>query len=162
MARCADYVFASTRRRAVETADAVVQGKHFVRDPIFIEAPLPPPPFPAFVKLKPRTWGFLARAAWWWFGHSEGQETRRQASQRADLAADRLIGAAEEGAVVLLLAHGFFNLMVGRALKRRGWLQQEGRGYRYWATRRFVPGPRLRQPSGSAALGLRPSPTSGV
>jgi len=144
LARGADYVFASTRKRAVETADAVVQGKHFVRDHVFIEAPLPPPPLPRFVKLKPRTWGFLARVAWWYFGHHEGQETKRQASERAELAADRLIAAAKDGATVLLLAHGFFNLMVGRALKRRGWRQKEGRGYTYWATRRFSPGPKAR------------------
>lgn len=144
LARGADYVFASTRKRAVETADAVVQGKHFVRDPVFIEAPLPPPQFPRFIRLKPRTWGFLARVAWWYFGHNEGQETKREASVRAELAADRLIAAAAEGATVLVLAHGFFNLMVGRALKRRGWRQNKGRGYAYWATRRFNPGPNAR------------------
>lgn len=140
LARGADYIFASTRKRAVETADAVVQGKHFIRDPVFIEAPLPPPPLPSFVRLKPRTWGFLARTAWWFFGHNEGQETRREASARARVAADRLIATAAEGATVLVLAHGFFNLMIGRELKRRGWRQREGRGYAYWATRRFTAG----------------------
>jgi broad specificity phosphatase PhoE len=140
MARGADVIFASTRKRAIETADAVVQGKRFIRDAIFVEAPLPPPHFPAFIKLKPRTWGFLSRVAWWFFGHTEGQESKREAHQRADDAAARLIGAAEDGAAVLVLAHGFFNLMVGRALKRRGWRQEAGRGYKYWTTRRFTPG----------------------
>jgi broad specificity phosphatase PhoE len=143
LARGADHIFASTRKRAIETADALVQGKHFVRDPIFIEAPLPPPPLPPFIKLRPRTWGVLARTAWWFFGHTEGQESKGQASVRAEHAAERLIAAAEDGGTVLLLAHGFFNVMVGRALKRRGWRQSEGRGYRYWATRRFTPGPRV-------------------
>jgi hypothetical protein len=124
----------------VETADALVQGKHFVRDPLFIEAPLPPPPLPSFIRLKPSTWGFLARTAWWFFRHHEGQETRREAEKRAEAAAERLLAAANEGATVLVLAHGFFNLMIGRALKRRGWRQIEGRGYKYWATRRFVRG----------------------
>ena len=138
LARGADYIFASTRRRAIETADAVVQGKHFVRDSLFIEAPLPPPPLPGFIKLKPSTWGFLARVAWWFFGHTEGEESRAEASARAAKAADRLIAAAQDGSSVLLLAHGFFNVMVGRELKRRGWLQCEGRGYKYWAIRRFI------------------------
>jgi len=140
LAREADYIFASTRKRAVETADALVQGKHFVRDPVFIEAPLPPPSLPSFIRLKPATWGFLARTAWWFFRHHEGQETRWEAEKRAETAAERLIEAATEGATVLVLAHGFFNLMIGRALKRRGWKQIEGRGYKYWATRRFVRG----------------------
>ncbi len=140
LARAANVIFASTRKRAVETADAVVQGRHFIRDPVFIEAPLPPPPFPDFIRLRPRTWGFLARTAWWFFGHHEGQETRRQAHARADEAATRLIAAAADGGVVVVLAHGFFNLMIGRALKRRGWVQDAGRGYSYWTTRRFTQG----------------------
>jgi len=140
LARGADAIFASTRKRAIETADAVVQGKPFVRDPMFVEAPLPPPHFPSFIRLKPRTWGFLSRVAWWFFAHTEGQESKRQANLRADQAAARLIAAARDGGTVLLLAHGFFNLMVGRALKRRGWRQDPGRGYKYWTTRRFTPG----------------------
>ncbi len=144
LARGADFIFASTRKRAVETALAVVQGRQFVRDPVFIEAPLPPPPLPAFIRLKPRTWGFLARTAWWFFGHHEGQETRKEAHVRAAAAADRLIAKAKEGKTVLVLAHGFFNLMVGRELKRRGWLQRDGRGYAYWTTRRYTPGPDAR------------------
>jgi broad specificity phosphatase PhoE len=139
LARDADVIYASTRKRAVETADAVVQGKHFVRDPMFVEAPLPPPSLPSFIKLKPSTWGFLARFVWWFFAHHEGQETRDQALKRAGEVADRLIATAKDGSTVLVLAHGFFNFMVGRELKRRGWHKSEGRGYKYWATKRFTP-----------------------
>lgn len=139
MARQADVIFASTRRRAIETAEAVVQGKHFIRDPVFIEAPLPPPPLPGFVRFSPKTWGLVARIAWWFFGHNEGQETRVQAEHRAGEVADRLVAATGGGQNVLVLAHGFFNTMVGRELRRRGWRQVEGRGYRYWSARRFKP-----------------------
>ena len=41
---------------------------------------------------------------------------------------------------VLLLAHGFFNLMVGRELKKRGWRKVGGQGHKYWNTRRWVLG----------------------
>ncbi len=143
MARGADFIFASTRKRAVETADAVVQGKTFIRDPMFVEAPLPPPHLPSFIKLKPRTWGFFARMAWL-FGHNEGQETRAEAKLRVGRAADRLLEAAKGGATVLLLAHGYFNFMLARELRRRGWRLSEGRGYKYWATKRFTPGPSAR------------------
>jgi broad specificity phosphatase PhoE len=140
MAREADVIFASTRKRAIETAEAVVQGKHFVRDSVFIEAPLPPPRFPGFIRLNPRTWGFLSRVAWWFFGHHEGQETRGQAEVRAREVAVRLIDTAIAGQNVLVLAHGFFNTMVAIELKRAGWKRVEGRGYKYWSTRRFVRG----------------------
>jgi broad specificity phosphatase PhoE len=138
MARQADVIFASTRRRAIETAEAVLQGKHFVRDSLFIEAPLPPPPLPAFIRLNPKIWGFLSRFCWWFFGHHAGEESRVQAEARAREVAARLVAAAEQGQNVLVLAHGFFNTMIGRELKRIGWKNAEGRGYKYWSTRRFV------------------------
>ena len=139
MARNADVIFASTRRRALETADAVVQGKHFIRDPMFIEAPLPPPPLPRFVRLNPRSWGFISRVAWWFFRYSvPDEENRAQAEARARDVARRLMDSALAGQNVLVLAHGFFNTMVGLELKRAGWRKVEGRGYRYWSTRRFM------------------------
>ena len=88
-------------------------------------------------KLSPRIWGFVARVAWWFFGHHEGQETRIQAEKRAAEVAERLIASAQTGEKVLVLAHGFFNTMVGRELKRRGWACVDGRGYRYWSAKRF-------------------------
>ncbi len=136
LARHADIIFASTRRRAIETAEAVAGGKTFIRDPMFIEAPLPPPPLPGFLKLGPKSWGVIARFTWW-VGYHGGQETRAQAQARAKAASERLAAAALGGADVLLLAHGFFNLMVGLELKRRGWRRMQDRGFKYWATRRF-------------------------
>ena len=137
LARGARVIFASTRRRAQESAEAIVGGREFVRDPVFIEAPLPPPPFPKLFRVGPRVWGFLARLVWW-FGHSEGQERRTQAQARAKLAANRLEGAAQAEGDVLLLAHGFFNWMIGVELKKRGWRMVENRGYRYWSVRRYA------------------------
>ncbi len=137
MARRADVIFASVRQRAVETAEAIVQGKHFVRDPMFVEAPLPPPPWPEFIKISPKIWGAIARA-YWWFGRNDGQETRGEAEARARAAAERLAAEAGRGQHVLLLAHGFFNHMVGKELKRLGWQLTSGRGYRYWSARKYV------------------------
>lgn len=139
LARKADVIFASTRQRAVETAEAIVQGKHFVRDSMFVEAPLPPPHWPEFIQLPPKTWGVIARA-YWWFGGHQGQESRPEAERRARAAAQRLIGEAIEGRNVVLLAHGYFNHMVGRELKKLGWRLASGRGYKYWSTRKYLRG----------------------
>jgi broad specificity phosphatase PhoE len=136
LARHADIIFASTRRRAVETAEAVAGGKIFIRDPMFVEAPLPPPPLPGFLKLGPKAWGVIARLTWW-LGYHGGQETRAEARARARAASERLAAAALGGSDVLLLAHGYFNLMVGLQLKRLGWRRMQDRGFKYWATRRF-------------------------
>ncbi len=137
MARDADVIFASTRQRAVETAEAVAGGKPVVRDPVFIEAPLPPPPLPDFVRMSPRHWGFVTRVCWWYFNYHEDQESRAQAEARAGEVADRLIVSASAGEKVLVLAHGFFNTMIGIELKKRGWVKVEGRGHRYWSAKRY-------------------------
>ena len=133
----AGALLSSTRLRARETAAAVSGGRTVVSDTLFIEAPLPPPPLPDAIKLSPRLWGVVARTAWW-FGYSEGGETRAQAKVRAAQAAERLIAETESHAEVLLLAHGYFNHMIGVALKARGWRMAENQGYRYWAVRSFV------------------------
>lgn len=133
----AGVVFSSTRQRSIETAIALTRGRDFASDALFVEAPLPPPNLPAFIKMRPSYWGFLARVCWWFLNHHEGEETRRQAEDRAAAAAERLIEAAKQGQDVVVLAHGFFNFMVGRALRRRGWRIAVSQGYKYWSMRRF-------------------------
>ena len=133
----AGAIIASTRPRSMETAQAVCDGKAFARDPMFIEAPLPPPPFPGWVKLSPRIWGFVARFWWWFFNHHGEEESRAQAEQRAAEAARLVADMAREGQDVLVVAHGFFNTMIGLALKRDGWRCTEDQGFRYWRARRF-------------------------
>ncbi len=136
-AREAQIVYASTLRRAQETAQAVTQGRAFKTDAIFVEAPLPPPHTPDWFKLPPRLWGVVARLWWHLFNHHDGQETRLEAEQRAGRAAEILIGEADQGRDVLLLAHGYFNHMIGQALKAKGWSLTLDQGFKYWSQRRF-------------------------
>lgn len=136
VARCGALV-SSTRQRSIESAKALAGERQFVQHEILVEAPLPPPNFPGWVRMSPKLWGFFARLWWWCFNHHEGQETRRQAVQRAEEAADMLIELAASGEDVVVLAHGFFNFMIGRALRRRGWRLAASQGYKYWSMRRF-------------------------
>jgi broad specificity phosphatase PhoE len=134
----AGFIIASTRLRSIETARALAGGRAFAEDALFIEAPLPPPHWPSWLRLSPRIWGFMSRFWWWWFNHHDNQESRAQAQRRADEAARQLSELAAGGQDVLVVAHGFFNTMVGLALEKRGWKCVEKRGgFRYWATRRF-------------------------
>lgn len=137
IARTAGVLIASVRPRAIETAGAVCGDRAFARDPLFVEAPLPPPRWPAWIRLSPRLWGFIARTWWWFLDHHEGQETRAQAERRADQAAAMLVELSRQGQDVLVVAHGFFNGMVGEALKRQGWRCTEDQGFKYWRARRF-------------------------
>jgi broad specificity phosphatase PhoE len=137
VARDAERVFSSTRQRSIETARAVTGERAFTQLPLFIEAPLPPPRFPSFLKFSPRTWGVISRFWWWAFNHHEGQENRREAEARAREAAEYLTGLAADGGDILVLAHGFFNGMIGVELGRMGWRCVRDEGFRYWSARRF-------------------------
>ncbi len=136
-ARATGVVITSTRRRSIESALALGVPPGFAQDPLFVEAPLPPPPFPEWIKLSPRHWGVITRFWWWFFDHHPGEESRARAQGRADEAARALIAHAAGGADVLLVAHGFFNTMIGRALRRAGWRCTLDQGFRYWSIRRF-------------------------
>ncbi len=133
----AGVIFASTRPRAQETATAVSAGRQITSDVLFIEAPLPPPRFPSWFRLPPKYWGAVARFWWHAFDHHDGQETRREAEARAEQAAQTLIARASTGEDVLVLAHGYFNHMVGRRLKADGWKLVHNQGFRYWSQRRY-------------------------
>ena len=53
------------------------------------------------------------------------------------MAAAKLEAIADGGQSVVVLAHGFFNVLIGRALIKRGWRRTLREGYKYWSTRRF-------------------------
>jgi broad specificity phosphatase PhoE len=135
LAREADVIFASTLRRAFETAGAVAQGKEVTRDPVFIEAPLPPPPI--WGRRKPRRWGVYARVAWY-FGLSGGRETRKESEQRAEAAAATLAAHALRGQNVVVCAHGWFNRMMRPVLLSWGWKCIHDGGDKYWSYRKYV------------------------
>jgi len=130
-------IYVSTRRRALESARILIGSRKIIEDVRLIEAPLPPPPFPGWLKMSPKLWGFFARFWWWWFNHHAGQETRKQATVRAREMATIFSDKADAGEHVLVVAHGFFNAMLGLELLRMGWTRVWGRGYKYWSTRRF-------------------------
>jgi broad specificity phosphatase PhoE len=137
LAASADLIITSTRPRSIQTARAVCADRPFSSDALFIEAPLPPPPFPERIKASPRSWGFLSRFWWWFFNNHGGQETRAEARLRALEAAKRLTEMADDGQEILVLAHGFFNAMIGLELKRLGWKNVLDQGYDYWSQKRY-------------------------
>jgi broad specificity phosphatase PhoE len=110
----------STLLRAQETAAQAAPDSDIQLEERFVEAPLPPPHLPDFIKFRPRFWGVVARATWY-FGYSRDQETRQQAEVRADAGADWLIEQTRQYGSVGLVAHGWFNRMLRICLEAKGW-----------------------------------------
>ena len=135
MARGADVVCASPLPRAMESV-RLASGRepdHVLPD--MVEAPLPPPRLPG-LRARPITWGTISRIAWLG-GHCRDCETATEARARARRVAGTLseLAEADGGRTVFVSAHGWFNRMVGNALRRAGWRVAQGRGDGYWSHR---------------------------
>jgi broad specificity phosphatase PhoE len=135
----AKTVLSSTLPRAIETARQATRGAlDAPADPMFVEAPLPPPPVP-LVKLSPSLWGVVSRTFWVLGYAPEGVESHAETWARVDQAVERLKRHAEQGDV-LLCAHGYLNWMIDRRLRSRGWRRagREG-GNKFWSWRVYEP-----------------------
>jgi broad specificity phosphatase PhoE len=135
LAANAHTVLSSTLPRAIETARELTGGARTVpADPIFVEAPLPPPPVP-WLRMSPGSWGVVSRAFWTLGYAPAGIEGHFETWRRVDRVSRRLGELALEGDV-LLCAHGFLNWMLDRRLRMSGWRRAaRDRGNDYWSWR---------------------------
>ena len=135
----AQTILSSTLPRAIETARHVTRSARDVpADPMFVEAPLPPPPVP-LLKLRPGAWGVVSRAFWIAGYAPAGVEHRRDTWARVDRIIVRLQDFAQNGDV-LLCAHGYLNWMISRRMPGNGWrLAERDGGNHYWSWRTYEP-----------------------
>ena len=124
-----DSVFTSGRARADESARALAPQAELIADPLFAEAPLASPRIP-LLKMRVPKWAVVSRLLWH-AGYHPDIENFRKARHRARQAADVLIAKAHGGDVALV-AHGYFNAMIGRQLRLRGFLRTGSHRVRYW------------------------------
>lgn len=125
LTRQARRVYASDRPRARESARALAPHAELSLSSLFMEAQLKSPKLP-LVRMKPPAWAVIARLAWH-AGHHGGIEDFRDAKERADKAVDMLSDTARADGIAVLVAHGYFNAIVGRTLRKRGWRRYGGR-----------------------------------
>ena len=135
LAAQADIVMASTLPRAIETAERAVGRSVNHLEPSLVEAPLPPPNL-GYIRLKPRTWGVLARISWC-LGFSGEGESQKQARVRAQKAGEILSEQASGGKMLFVAGHGWFNRMIRPALLKRGFKCVEDHGDLHWSYRRY-------------------------
>ena len=125
-----DHVFTSDRPRAHESAKALAPHAELQADPLFAEAPLASPRIP-LRRMRVPKWAVMARVLWHAGYHPE-IENYRKAKHRAGEAADILMNKVRDGSDTVLVAHGYFNAMIGRQLRQRGFTRAGAHRVRYW------------------------------
>lgn len=125
-------IFASDRPRSHQSASLLAPSAALVTDPLFAEAPLASPPVP-LLRMRVAGWAVLSRILWH-AGYSPRIEGVFASRLRAVRAADLLISEARQRGVAVLVAHGYFNFMIGRVLKKRGFARRGSHRARYWNT----------------------------
>jgi broad specificity phosphatase PhoE len=123
-------VYTSGRRRSQDSARVLAPNAELIADPLFVEAPLASPRIP-LLKMKVPKWAVVARILWHAGYHPEIENYRR-AKHRAAQAADILIARANRDGVTALVAHGYFNLIIGRELRHRSFRKSGSHRARFW------------------------------
>ncbi|MBA2589889.1 MAG: histidine phosphatase family protein [Alphaproteobacteria bacterium] len=127
-----DHVFTSDRPRSLQSAAVLAPTAMLTTDPLFAEAPLATPCIPLLRMAVPK-WAVVSRILWH-AGFAPGIENARAAGHRAEKAADILIARAREAGSAVLVAHGYFNFMIGRRLAKLGFVRTGSHQARYWNT----------------------------
>ncbi len=123
-------VFTSDRPRALDSARIILPDAELIADPLFVEAPLAAPVLP-LIRMNVQAWAVLARLCWH-LGHHPKIEAYKHARQRARDAATILRTSARKDGMAVLVAHGYFNFMIGRELKRLGYKAKGRHRPHYW------------------------------
>jgi len=113
-----EVVFSSGKKRADESARILAPNAEFIVDPLFVEAPLASPRIP-LLRMRVTKWAVVSRVLWHTGFHPD-IENYRKVKRRATQAADLLIERSRIENAVALVAHGYFNFLIGRELRRRG------------------------------------------
>ena len=127
-----DQVFTSGLPRSHQSAAVLAPQAELIADPMFVEAPLAAPAIPLLQMRVPK-WAVLSRVLWY-AGFHPRIENPKAAARRAAQAASTLIARARHSGTAALVAHGYFNWMIGRELARRGFARSGGHKARYWNT----------------------------
>jgi len=123
-------IFTSIKPRAHDSARILAPHARLIVDPLFVEAPLAAPQIP-WLSLRVQTWAVVSRLLWH-VGYHPQIETYAVSRTRAREAANILIKRAAADGASALVAHGYFNFLIGRELQRQGHRKIGAHRARYW------------------------------
>jgi broad specificity phosphatase PhoE len=125
-------VYTSDLYRSRESAKLLIPTVDLVSDSLFRETELPTiSGFFSKVKLQPSGWAVLMRCLWV-AGYSRKCESFADAKNRAKQAAEELVRSAEKSQSVVLVGHGFFNILIAKELLQMGWTGAKRPATKHW------------------------------
>ncbi|MCM3600832.1 phosphoglycerate mutase family protein [Robertmurraya korlensis] len=128
----ANMVYTSDLYRSRESAKLLISTVDIVSDSLFREVELPTlSGIFSKVRLQPRGWTVLMRCLWV-AGFSSGCESFSDAKSRAKLAAEKLVRSAGKSQSVVLVGHGFFNILIAKELLQMGWTGVKRPASKHW------------------------------
>ena len=132
----AKVVVTSDLKRSIISASLLKPKTKTISDPLFRETELPTLANPTIlfnVKLKQNNWAVILRLLWF-SGYSNECESFSKAKLRAKKASQQLIEYANEHESVVLVGHGFFNMLIAKELQKMGWKgkRKAGAGAKHW------------------------------
>ena len=128
----AKVVVTSDLKRSIVSAGLLNPKTKTISDPLFRETELPANPTMLFnIKLKPNNWAVILRLLWF-SGYSNDCESFSQAKLRAKKASQQLIYYANEHESIVLVGHGFFNMLIAKELQKMGWKGKRKAGTKHW------------------------------
>jgi len=128
----ANIVITSDLKRAVESAKFLNPNLSTISDPLFRETELPIPLTRLLgLKLNASIWAVILRCLWF-SSYSSGCESLKDAKIRAERAAKFLVECAKDHDNVVLVGHGFFNMLIGKELTKRGWNGKKKTSSKHW------------------------------
>ncbi|GAE26668.1 hypothetical protein JCM9140_2754 [Halalkalibacter wakoensis JCM 9140] len=128
----AKFVLTSDLKRSVDSAEILNPKVKTISDPLFRETELPTHSMRLLdIKLRPSIWAVILRLLWF-SGYSNECESLSNAKLRAKKASQQLIDYADEYKSVVLVGHGFFNMLIAKELQKKGWKGKRKAGTKHW------------------------------
>ena len=129
----ANIVIASGLKRSVDSVNLLNPNLKSISDPLFRETELPIPITNLWgLKLNSSIWAVISRCLWF-SGYSRGCESLSNAKDRAKKASGLLVKYAQEYTSVVLVGHGFFNILIAKELQKTEWKGKKKTSTRHWS-----------------------------
>lgn len=129
----ANIVIASDLKRSVDSANLLNPNRKAISDTLYRETELPIPLTNLWgLKLNSHIWAVILRCLWF-SGYSRGCESLSNAKDRAKKASEFLVKYAQEHRLVVLVGHGFFNMLISKELQKTGWKGKKKTSSKHWS-----------------------------